>query len=99
MKNKPLLVLAGIFMVAGLGWYFLYGKQVTIKTTLGGEICAVKAVGAEVEEGDPLLRVKAATGNAVAARSSVNGTICEVKVKIGEVIAPKTEVVVIKRNK
>ena len=86
-------------MSAVLGWYLLYGNQVTVKTTLGGEVCGVKEAGTKVEEGDPVVRVKAATGNAVAARANTAGIVCEVKVKVGEVIAPKTEVVVIKRDK
>lgn len=76
----------------------MFGNRVTIKATLGGEVCGVKEQGAVVKEGDPLLRVKGLTGNAVAARATASGKVIEVKVRLGEKIAPRAEVMIIDKE-
>ena len=98
MKNKPLMVVFIIIILSGFTFWLMYGDRTTVKATIGGEVCAVKAVGDSVREGDPLVRVKTATGNAVTARALVNGKIHEVKIRIGEYIVPKTPVIVIKEQ-
>lgn len=87
-----------LLIIIGMGYFLVFGNQVTIKATLGGEVCGVKEQGAEVKEGDPLVRVKSLTGNAVAARATANGKVIEVKVRQGDWIAPRTEVMIIDKR-
>ena len=98
MKNKALLMAITAIIIIGAVSFWIFGKRVTEKATLGGTVTFVKEVGAEVKEGDPLLRVKGLTGNAVAARATIDGTVIKVMVKSGDEITPKTEVLVIKEK-
>ncbi len=59
---------------------------------LRGEVVSVVTIGQTVTEGDELVRVKTLSGSITAARATVNGTVSEVYVKVGDVIGANTAV-------
>lgn len=60
---------------------------------LKGKVVSVVTVGQTVTEGDELVRVKTLSGSITAARATVNGTISEVYVEVGDTIGANTVVV------
>ena len=59
---------------------------------LKGEVVSVVTVGQTVTEGDELVRVKTLSGSITAARATVNGTIANVYVEVGDQIGANTVV-------
>ncbi|MBO5245210.1 MAG: biotin-requiring enzyme [Selenomonadales bacterium] len=55
-------------------------------SVLKGKVISVAQVGQIVAEGDELARVETLTGSMAAARATVNGTVAEVYVKVGETV-------------
>ena len=84
-----------MLLIAGLGLCLLLGARtvmagtlVDVRAVLGGEVSWTEQAGARVAEGSALVCIKTLTGEAVAARSTVTGTVREVKVTPGTKIAP-----------
>lgn len=84
-----------MLLIAGLGLCLLFGARtvmagtlVDVRAVLGGEVSWTEQAGARVAEGSALVCIKTLTGEAVAARSTVTGTVREVKVTPGTKIAP-----------
>lgn len=96
--KKTLLIGFTAIIIIGIVGYLLLGKNVVVKATLGGEVTEVCTVGTVVSEGDVLVKVKGLTGEAVAARATADGKVDKVMTQAGVVIAPKAEVVVLKRK-
>ncbi|MBQ6713839.1 MAG: hypothetical protein IJN28_08680 [Selenomonadales bacterium] len=59
---------------------------------LKGKVVSVVTVGQTVTEGDELVRIKTLSGSITAARATVNGTIAEVYVEVGDTIGANTVV-------
>ena len=59
---------------------------------LKGTVVSVVTVGQSVTEGDELVRVKTLSGSIAAARAATSGTVTEVYVEVGDVIAVNTVV-------
>lgn len=82
-KTGILLVIAAIVLNASLAFA---AHLVDEASVLRGKVVSVVAVGQTVAEGDELVRIETLTGSVAAARTTVNGTVAEVYVQVGETI-------------
>ena len=85
---KRMLLIGGLGLLLLLGAHtVLAGTLVDVRSVLGGEVSWTVEQGTAVTEGSELVRITTLTGEAVAARSPVAGTVREVKTAPGDKVA------------
>lgn len=84
-------LIAGLVAIMGNSFAFA-SHLIDEMSILKGTVVSVVTVGQTVTEGDELARVKTLSGNITAARATVNGTVSEVYVEVGDTIGANTVV-------
>lgn len=87
-RTKIFAVLAALLVLAAVAWAMAPDSLVDQKGVLSGRVLAEGLVspGADVREGDVLVRVDGLTGPAIAVRANIDGKVGEVLVKPGDTI-------------
>lgn len=84
-------LIAGLVAIMGNSFAFA-SHLIDEMSILKGTVVSVVTVGQTVTEGDELARVETLSGNITAARATVNGTVSEVYVEVGDTIGANTVV-------
>ena len=83
-------LIAAVLMLSSSGAFASH--LIDEASILKGEVVSVVTVGQTVTKGDELVRIKTLSGSITAARATVNGTIAEVYVEVGDKIGANTVV-------
>lgn len=93
MKLKKLAVLTTLLAIGGV---LAVAAQAVVHTTvLSGTVTKVVAPGTAVREGDTLVEVDSLAGSMPAARATVDGTVVQTDVEVGQKIEQGREVAVV----
>lgn len=93
-RNIIIIVAVCLCMIAAIT-FAMGNKQIEQKTVVAGKVSQTIAVGTVVKSGDALISISTLTGTAPACRATVNGTVSQVLVNVGDIVTSGQVVVYI----
>ncbi len=95
-RNIIFIFLLCLFMFGAIA-FAMENKQVGQEAIIGGTVSKIVTVGTVVNSGDSLVDISTLTGTASACRATVDGTVEQVLVNVGDNITSGQIVVYIKQ--
>lgn len=96
---KRIMISAAAFVLLALGVAFLEDASTVQRAAIGGEVTWVIEPGAQVEEGDALVRIAALSGGeAAAARAGFRGVVKKTMATVGGAVKKGDAVAKIERK-